>query len=682
MLSKKTSFFTCLLLCIFCYLPNAIAQEFDSRAFYPIAGANGAFSVESSEAIPHLNYNVKLMTDYANRTLRFNCGEDCEARLEHLVSMNLGAALGVLDFLEFGLMLPIIPYEAYNKTYKELDIYGIAKPQRGYIGDMQIRVKGRILDRESYGGFGLGAGLILGLPTGQDEAFVGDGFVTARPYFALDYGIGPVEMFLNLGFSLRQRSRFLDYELRHGFNYGFGIVYHAIKDVLDIKGEVFAETPMSSRAKQKYHNNAEWLLGLKWMTKVNVHLTAGAGMGIGDGVRSPRYRVLFGLEYQPLHKDTDKDGIYDDDDECINVPGLAEYKGCPHPDQDEDGWCDEWIQDPYYAELFSCKMTDLCPTTAGIDDYQGCPEADSDKDGWCEEWVDDEQLAQTLSCKMTDLCPTISGIDKNRGCPDSDTDQDGWCDEWVDSDELATIFECKRTDLCPLLKGEDEFQGCPNPDADSDGICHPFVEELNLAAHFLCTGVDLCPDVAEDFDDFQDDDGCPDFDNDNDGICDPWVSKLPDPSIYPCRGIDMCPNEPETINGYKDDDGCPDKGRQIVIVTEDRIEIKDKVFFDTNKATIKKKSFSLLDQVALTILAHRDIKHVVVEGHTDDRGKRDYNLELSRERAKSVMDFLISRGVSADRLSHLGYGPDKPLDPAKTRAARALNRRVEFMISK
>ena len=105
------------------------------------------------------------------------------------------------------------------------------------------------------------------------------------------------------------------------------------------------------------------------------------------------------------------------------------------------------------------------------------------------------------------------------------------------------------------------------------------------------------------------------------------------------------------------------------------------IYFDNNKATIKKKSNSLLDQIALSILANPEIKHVSVEGHTDDTGKYEHNIVLSRQRAQAVVDYLIKKGVAPERLSAIGYGPDKPLDPAKTSKARALNRRVEFVIT-
>jgi hypothetical protein len=91
---------------------------------------------------------------------------------------------------------------------------------------------------------------------------------------------------------------------------------------------------------------------------------------------------------------------------------------------------------------------------------------------------------------------------------------------------------------------------------------------------------DLCPNDPEDKDGFEDEDGCPDLDNDKDRILDK---------------DDRCPNEPETYNGTDDEDGCPDRGR--VVVTDTKIEILDKVYFEYNKAIIKSESFPILDAV-------------------------------------------------------------------------------------
>ena len=662
--------------------PSAFAEGFDIRQFSPAPGPESVFSVESSQTLRHLGYDIKLMTDYANTPLAFSY-EDGQARLEHLVSMHLSAAIGLLDFLEVGLVLPFVAYEGYNDVYKSVIHLGVPQAKSGVFGDMQLRVKASILKRENYHGFGLGAGLILTMPTGKPEALIGTPSVTGRPYVILDYEIGPVELMLNAGFTFRKTREFLDYTRTHTFDYGFGVVYHAVEDWLDVKGEIFAATPLSRVATNDHQNSAEWLLGARLMTPVDFDITAGVGTGIGDGVGNPKVRVLLGLEYAPRFSDADADGIDDRKDFCPNLPGTQAFEGCPNPDADADSWCDPWIEAQDVAEHFGCKLTDACPDDPGEDDFEGCPNPDTDTDGWCDPWITDADMALSFACKQTDACPDVSGEDDFEGCPNHDSDNDGWCDPWITDADMAMKFNCQMTDVCPNHAGDAENSGCPNPDVDSDGMCAPFVEELSLYDNFFCSGNDMCPDSPEDFDDFEDEDGCPDPDNDHDGICDPWVSDMGLLETYAsvCKGLDKCPMEPETINGVKDDDGCPDSGKQLVFVLEDKIEIKDKIYFNNNKATIQKKSNSLLDQLAQTIMANPSIKKVSVEGHTDDTGKYEHNLTLSRQRAQAVVDALVKRGVSADRLSAIGHGPDKPLDPAKTKAARALNRRVEFLIT-
>jgi len=115
-------------------------------------------------------------------------------------------------------------------------------------------------------------------------------------------------------------------------------------------------------------------------------------------------------------------------------------------------------------------------------------------------------------------------------------------------------------------------------------------------------------------------------------------------------------------------------------VAEGRIEILEKVFFESGKATIQAASYQLLDEVAGILVDHEEIKKVRVEGHTDSRGSASANRRLSGARAESVRNYLIAKGVAGDRLEAVGHGEDKPLDASNTRAAHDKNRRVEFVI--
>ncbi len=243
-----------------------------------------------------------------------------------------------------------------------------------------------------------------------------------------------------------------------------------------------------------------------------------------------------------------------------------------------------------------------------------------------------------------DTCPgeaeTKNGVEDGDGCPEKDLDGDGLLG---------------NADLCPKdaedKDGVKDDDGCPDLDDDGDGIAD---------------AADACRDKAEDADRFQDDDGCPDPDNDGDGLLD---------------GDDKCPGEAETFNGNKDDDGCPDRGAVLILVTSEKIEIKEQINFATNKAKIKKKSHKLLATVAKALLLHPEIKKVRIERHTDDRGGRDKNLALSQKRADSVRAHLIEmNGIEPERLEAVGYGKDRPLTDDKSRKGQALNRRVEFVI--
>ena len=72
---------------------------------------------------------------------------------------------------------------------------------------------------------------------------------------------------------------------------------------------------------------------------------------------------------------------------------------------------------------------------------------------------------------------------------------------------------------------------------------------------------------------------------------------------------------------------------------------------------------------------------IEVEGHTDNVGKAEVNKKLSQKRADAVKDYLIKKGIEADRLSAIGYGSEQPIADNKTKEGRAQNRRVEFKIT-
>jgi OOP family OmpA-OmpF porin len=238
-----------------------------------------------------------------------------------------------------------------------------------------------------------------------------------------------------------------------------------------------------------------------------------------------------------------------------------------------------------------------------------------------------------------DKCPNEpedkDGFQDQDGCPDLDNDGDGIPD---------------AIDKCPNEpEDKDGFQdddGCPDPDNDKDGIPD---------------GLDKCPNEPEDKDGFEDQDGCPDPDNDKDGIPD---------------AIDKCPNEPETFNHYKDEDGCPD---EIPAEVKKFTGVIEGINFKTASAEILPGSWAVLDR-ALKVLQDFPEVNLEISGHTDSKGKAEYNRNLSQHRADSVKLYFVSRGVASSRLQSIGYGKDRPIADNSTSSGRATNRRTEFRL--
>lgn len=103
------------------------------------------------------------------------------------------------------------------------------------------------------------------------------------------------------------------------------------------------------------------------------------------------------------------------------------------------------------------------------------------------------------------------------------------------------------------------------------------------------------------------------------------------------------------------------------------------IFFDFDKATLRPESNLEIDRLRKILLDYPKMK-IEMSGHTDNKGSSDYNKKLSLNRAKAVVDVLVKKGISPDRMTYAGYGFDRPMAPNDSDAGRQLNRRTEFEI--
>ena len=102
--------------------------------------------------------------------------------------------------------------------------------------------------------------------------------------------------------------------------------------------------------------------------------------------------------------------------------------------------------------------------------------------------------------------------------------------------------------------------------------------------------------------------------------------------------------------------------------------VPDRVFFATNETVLTTASRETLRKQAAWLRENSDI-NVIVEGHADERGTREYNLALGERRANSAKDYLMTYGVSSDRISVLSYGKEKPVDSGSNPLSWSKNRR-------
>ncbi len=192
-------------------------------------------------------------------------------------------------------------------------------------------------------------------------------------------------------------------------------------------------------------------------------------------------------------------------------------------------------------------------------------------------------------------------------------------------------------DKCPgTPKGVKVFSnGCPL-DTDADGV-----------PDYL----DQCPNTPRGA--TVDGNGCP-LDSDGDGVPD---------------GIDKCANTPKGVK--VDADGCA-KVNEVMMTIED-------VNFAFDSAALLPSSKAVLDKAVTMMKANSNMKFELA-GHADSTGPDAYNQKLSERRAKSVMKYLVGKGIDASRLVVKGYGETRPKATNATREGRAMNRRVEIVV--
>jgi OOP family OmpA-OmpF porin len=194
-------------------------------------------------------------------------------------------------------------------------------------------------------------------------------------------------------------------------------------------------------------------------------------------------------------------------------------------------------------------------------------------------------------------------------------------------------------------------------DSDGDGVLDKF---------------DQCPNTPQGVK--VDAKGCP-LDSDGDGVAD-YLDKCPSTPAGVTVDKKGCPLDSDGDGVIDIEDQCPGtpKGAKV---NAQGCWILGGVVFDTGKSNIKPNFYPELNAIATTMNNNPGLK-VEVQGHTDSVGRAASNMKLSENRARAVMEYLVSKGIDAKRLSAKGLGEARPIATNDTSEGRAQNRRVEL----
>ena len=242
-----------------------------------------------------------------------------------------------------------------------------------------------------------------------------------------------------------------------------------------------------------------------------------------------------------------------------------------------------------------------------------------------------------------DACPEVAGLKQFKGCPD--TDGDGIVDAsdaCPDAAGTLAMNGCPDTDgdgvadkedACPEVAGLKALKGCP--DTDGDGTTDK---------------ADKCPNIKGP----KENAGCPWPDTDGDSVLDK---------------DDKCPTEKGTVAN----NGCPEISQDAINSLEGYAKT---ILFNSGKFSFQKQTLPVLKSIT-AILKENPSAKFAISGHTDSTGNAASNMVLSNERAAAVKNYLVTNGVTGDRLSSNGYGDTQPIGKNNTASGRASNRRVE-----
>lgn len=533
---------------------------------------------------------------------------DPQAVVDQIVAMNVSAGLAVHDRVRLQVGAPVF--------------YASQGPDGSNGASMgDLRLGGSVaLVRQVTPGFGLAVNPWIDLPTGNDEIFLGNSGLAGGASVSATQELERLTLSGDLGVQLNPQVALVNVSGSDALIVGAAVGYLFTDSFgATLEGRLL---PALSKSTEAWTTSpGEAILSGRKRWDNGLHVDLGGSKAITPGVGAANYRVFAGLGWGQLYsdRDTDRDGILDREDACVNEPETVnQYK-------DKDGCPDQLAQIDVRVSLDGQPFAGAELRVKGPTGEQNVGRVDrSSHTGMPgDKWVG---VASWGSCYggrgKADVVEGANVIDVP-----------------LARDREGTVSVTVKREGAPVADAAVRVQSVKNEECGTQEVVRTDAEGKAMVR--LGAGEHVVIIEAAD-------------------------------SAAVRRELTVADKDEKVISVAL----APAKAK----LDAKRIVILEVVNFESAKATILPQSFPLLEEVAAILLNNPQVKKVRIEGHTDDRGNDTMNLKLSDDRAASVRTWLIEHGVAADRLVSEGFGETKPIDSNKTKAGQAKNRRVEFNI--
>lgn len=504
--------------------------------------------------------------------------------------------------------------------------FGLDKQTQGFAsGDVRATAQIAILRPDSEDrGFGLAASLHLDGPTGAPRRFLGQRTIAGGGRVSASYGMAQVTFTGELGLQFNPKVQLDNLNNPDQLLVGLAMGYR-VAERHGINLEARMAPALKKNIEVGTETPSEFALSWRYRAPVGAHVLAGLSAGLPRGVGASRFRLFIGGGFGKITMeppDRDGDGILGSDDLCPEEPetinAYMDQDGCP------DSMAKLSVDVRRNGRAIKgaavvLESNDVDPITY-----------DSDKGMKVFDVLPgtDWRGKASIGCLAGEAQTTVEG------------DRGGFIIDLEPVRPARVVLNITDKDGNPVDAAMAKWQMKERP---KNRGCSPGATDISGGTSTMPIGLGTHTLNVE----------APGY----------RIHREP---------VEITEAAEYVINVQL----VPTK----VKVTDTRIDILEKVYFETNSAEIKGVSFGLLDEVATVLLAYPNLTRIEVSGHTDSQGAEEYNLGLSQRRADAVAAYLVTRGVEAGRLVAKGYGEAQPVASNDTASGRDQNRRVEFLI--